>query len=710
MALISKIRKHSWVLVVMIALGLGGFVLMDVTNNQGILGSNRTIMAEVAGDKIDINEFNSLEQVVYGNSSGDPYARRNALWNYYMEKILLEKEAAAMGIGVGKDELLELQFGTNLSPVITRNLMDPNTGQVDRNRLQQFKTDIENNTLDPSIRPFWAYQEHDVVRERLKEKMINIIAKGLYVPTWMAEMIANEQNSKVDFLYTRVPFDAIPDADVALAEEDYSNYLKEHSKEFTQKEAVRKVEYVVFNVIPSAVDSQRYYQQMEKLTADFAATDDDSLFIQNNFGTIDGIYYKKSEVSSVISDTIFKVLEESVVGPYFDNGAYRAVKLLDKKMLPDSVRSRHILLRADMSNQQEVQQAFLTLDSLRILINSGIQTFDSLAVQYGQDGTAAKGGDLGFAGPNKMVKQFNDLIFYQAEPDSLYIIGTQFGVHLVEVTDRKFINNEEGVRLGFVSQEIIPSEETERKIEQEAIVFASESNTLEELHKALAGRTDLSFQTSEPLPRNAYAITNLGSGQSVRNIVRWAYGDDPSYEAPEVGDICKDVFSIQDPEKFYAGQFVIAGLKSAQKAGPPTLAAFKEDIEPAVLNKKKTQMIIEQLGAQATLQGAAEKFGVKVDTATNVAYGSSFIPNLGNEPKVVATAFKVDINNTSAPIEGNSGVFVVTPVNKPAVSAAPNLQLTRKTTGSTLKSQVQSRLVPFLEDERGVEDMRAKFY
>ena len=710
MALISKIRKHSWILVVMIALGLGGFVLMDVTNSQGILGSNRTIMAEVAGNKIDINEFNMLEQTVYGNSSGDPYARRNALWNYYLEKILLEQEAADLGIGVGKEELIDLQFGNTLSPVITRNFMDPNTGQVDRNRISQFKTAIENNTLDASIRPFWAYQEKDIIRERLKEKMVNMISKGMYVPTWMAEMISNDQNSKVDFLYTRVPFDAVPDTDVALSDEDYEAFLKDHAKEFTQKEQVRKVEYVVFDVMPSAADSQRILKQMEDLSASFAATDDDSLFIQNNFGTIDGVYYKKSEVSTIIADTVFKVLKESVIGPYFDNGAYRAVKLLDKKVLPDSVRSRHILIRADMANQAEVQQAFLTLDSLRVLVNSGVQTFDTLAKQFGQDGTSAKGGDLGFAAPNQMVKPFNDLIFYEAQPDSLYIIATQFGVHLVEVTDKKFVNNEEGVRLGFISQEIIPSEETERKIEQDAIVLASENNTLDDLRKALAGRTELTFETSEPLTRNSYSIGNLGSGQSARNIVRWAFGDDPGYEVPEVGDICKDIFTIQDPDKFYTDKFVIAGLKSVQKPGTPVLASVKEDIEPAVLNKKKAEMILEQLGKQPSLQDVAAKYSVSVDTAKNVSFGSNTIPNVGSEPKVVATAFKLDVNITSAPVEGNSGIFVIMPTYKPAVSTAPNLDLTRRTTGTTLKSQVQSRLIPFLQEEEGIKDNRAKFY
>lgn len=694
----------------MVGLGLGGFILMDVTSSQGMLGGGRVVMAEVAGEKIDINEFNSLEQTVYGNSGGDPYARRNALWSYYLEKILLEKEAEAIGIGVSKEELLDLQFGTNLSPVIQRNFSDPNTGQVDRNRLMEFKTAIENNTLEASLRPFWAYQEKDIIRERLKEKMISMMYKGMYVPTWMAEMIAEEQNAKADFLFARIPFTAIQDSEVTLSDADYKAYLAENAPQFQQKEPVRRIEYVVFDVVPSQADSQSIYKQMEEIAEAFSLTDDDSLFIQNNFGVIDGAYYKKGEIASAIADTVFNVLVETVIGPYEDAGAYRVVKVLDRKMLPDSVRSRHILVRADMTNQLEIQRAFQTLDSLRNLIKGGTESFEALAAQFGQDGSAAQGGDLGFAGPNMMVKPFNDLIFYEAEPDSLYIIGTQFGVHLVEVTDKKFINNEQAVRLGFVSMDIIPSEETERSIEREAIVLVTENNTLAELRTALASRSDVSFQTSPPLPRNAFFIPNVGSGQSARDIVRWAFGDDPSFEAPKVGDICKDVFTIQATDKFYTEQFVIAGLKSVQKAGSPALETVKDEIEQAVLNKKKASMIMERLGRPASVQEAASKFGVAVDTVRNVSFSAGTAPNLGNEPLVVATAFRTEVNATSAPVTGNSGVYVVAPTVKPPVSTSPNLALTRRTMAMTLRSQVEGRLIDFLKEKEGVDDNRANFF
>ena len=45
MALISKIRKNSWILIVLIGLGLGGFIIMDMTSGQqSIFGSQQFIV------------------------------------------------------------------------------------------------------------------------------------------------------------------------------------------------------------------------------------------------------------------------------------------------------------------------------------------------------------------------------------------------------------------------------------------------------------------------------------------------------------------------------------------------------------------------------------------------------------------------------------------------------------------------------------------
>ena len=89
MALISTIRKNSALIVVLIALGLLGFIIQDMTAGQNsIFGSMQSSIGKINGQKVDLNEFNRTESILYAGSAGDIYARRNALWDYFVEKAL----------------------------------------------------------------------------------------------------------------------------------------------------------------------------------------------------------------------------------------------------------------------------------------------------------------------------------------------------------------------------------------------------------------------------------------------------------------------------------------------------------------------------------------------------------------------------------------------------------------------------------------------
>jgi len=131
MALIQTIRKRgSLILVFMIGLGLIAFIMMDMTSGQqSAFGSNQSVMAEINGNKVDINEFSRVEQMLYGNGGGNIYANREQLWEFYLEKHVVEQEAEAIGLGVSKEELIDLQFGNNLSSIITSRFRDQATGQ-----------------------------------------------------------------------------------------------------------------------------------------------------------------------------------------------------------------------------------------------------------------------------------------------------------------------------------------------------------------------------------------------------------------------------------------------------------------------------------------------------------------------------------------------------------------------------------------------------
>ncbi len=77
MALIGQIRKNSWILIVMMALASLGVIIMYMSDDRtSLFGGSQFTMGKVNGEKIDWRNFSRVEDVMYRNSSADPYDRR----------------------------------------------------------------------------------------------------------------------------------------------------------------------------------------------------------------------------------------------------------------------------------------------------------------------------------------------------------------------------------------------------------------------------------------------------------------------------------------------------------------------------------------------------------------------------------------------------------------------------------------------------------
>jgi peptidyl-prolyl cis-trans isomerase SurA len=123
---------------------------------------------------------------------------------------------------------------------------------------------------------------------------------------------------------------------------------------------------------------------------------------------------------------------------------FHVLKLVDRKDVASGrvtqTRARHVLLRT--SPQLNAQTAARRLAEYRKQIESGGKTFEDIARQYSEDGSAASGGDLGWAAPGVMVPEFeqamNDLsIGGLSEP-----VTSRFGVHLIQVLERREVAQE----------------------------------------------------------------------------------------------------------------------------------------------------------------------------------------------------------------------------------------------------------------------------
>jgi peptidyl-prolyl cis-trans isomerase C len=105
---------------------------------------------------------------------------------------------------------------------------------------------------------------------------------------------------------------------------------------------------------------------------------------------------------------------------------------------PETVHASHILIRCAPDASDEVKKEKRTqIDSVRALVKSG-EKFADVAKKFSEDtGSAPSGGDLGFFGRGQMVPEFDAAAFSLKTNEISDVITTQFGYHVLIVTERK---------------------------------------------------------------------------------------------------------------------------------------------------------------------------------------------------------------------------------------------------------------------------------
>lgn len=98
-------------------------------------------------------------------------------------------------------------------------------------------------------------------------------------------------------------------------------------------------------------------------------------------------------------------------------------------------RARHILLRP--SAQLSQAQATAQLATWREQIVSGKASFEALAREHSQDGSARDGGNLGWASPGQFVPEFESTMDRLAPGQVSAPLVSRFGVHLIRVDERR---------------------------------------------------------------------------------------------------------------------------------------------------------------------------------------------------------------------------------------------------------------------------------
>jgi peptidyl-prolyl cis-trans isomerase D len=705
MATLQNIRNRGGLMVaIVIGLALGAFILGDMLNSGSkLMRPSQMKIAEINGESVQYPEFQKkVEQLseIYKMNTQQTQVDENTweqireqVWQSYLQENILGKATDKLGITVSAEELFDLVQGNNPDPIIQQLFRNQKTGQVDKSAILQFLKSLDTNAT-PLQKSYWLYIESQIKQNKLHSKYNNLISKGLFVTSDEAKKSLAAKNQNASFQYVVLSYSSIPDGEVKVSDSELKEYYNKHKDEYKQ-DKTRKIEYVTFEVLPSAADNAATQKWVTDSKPEFASAKDNQQYINVNSDTrFDPSYFKKENLSPTLAEWAFSAQPGDIYGPYFENNAYKLAKIDQFKMLPDSVQASHILINPQSVGS--VQKAQAKVDSIKKLIENGA-SFSELAMKFSEDkGSAVKGGDLGWFKRKQMVPEFEEAAF-GGEVNKLTIARTQFGFHLIKPTKKGKETNE--VRIAILSKNVEPSTETYQKIYAETSKFASENSTIESFNKSvLEKKLDKKIATLKEADRGVSGL------ESSRQLVRAAF----------LAEKSKVLVSNEGSSIFeFGNKFVIGVMTEATEEGNSTFEEAKIRVDLAVRKDKKAELLASKMSSAASgqsgLESVASKLSTTVKEASGVNFESTSIPSLGFEPAVIGTVSNLPENKISEPIEGNNGVYLakVTTITK---SADTNVNAEKNRLAQAMGYRSGSQVFESLKKLVDIVDKRSKFY
>ncbi len=696
MAVLEKIRQRSALLIGVIAVALFAFIIQDLIGN-GTLSQSSKDVGSINDKDISFEDFRvkvtNVEKSGQGITSTEA---ANRVWDQEVSVALLTSEFDKLGLQVGEKHLLEvLKTDQNIGG----NPMFLNAaGMFDVNKFKEF---FKSN---PEQAQFLKDREADA-ELNAKFQMYNTLVKaGLYTTVAEGKMQYEMEAGKANFSYVAGLFSSIKDSDVKISDADITSYMKTNEKKFKADES-REVEYVAIEDKPSTEDVSDIKAKLNSLLsgsvvynqatgkndtlAGFRTTKNMSEFVNSNSDVpYDSTYIAKNSLPAVDADKLFNLAPGEIYGPYVFGNYMCISKSLGKKS-GVNVKASHILISYEgtqVPNQKEKrskEEAKAKAEEVLAQVKANPDSFLMLAFTASDDSSAQQGGDLGYFGPNQMVKPFNDFVFNNSI-GSIGLVETPFGFHIIKVTDKQ-----DGIRLATVAQKVQASESTSDRIFTQATKF--EMAAADKDFNATAKEMKLTVAapvTLKPMDERFGPIGNQ------RTLVRWAFDKETS-----TGDVKR--FEVAN-----VGH-VIAKLKKVNKEGLMPVDQARPFVEPILIKEKKAEMLKAKMKG-TSMDAVAKAAGTTVLQATDVTLANPMLTGVGFEPKVVGTAFALAANKMSAPIEGTTGVYVV---QTKSVLKAPALK-DHASYVASLNSQNASqagRVLPALKDNAKIKDNRSQF-
>ena len=699
MATLQNIRNKSGLLLAVIGIAMLAFIGTDFMSSLGSGGGGSGFIGEVLGEDVLIQKFEQKvnegienwkiqnQQAVLNQTTISQI--RDQTWNQYVRELVMEKEFGKLGIDVSDDEFFELLQGVNVHPEISKvpSFQNPATGQFDRSRVLGYLKQIDQDqTGEAKVR--WVGFQKYLIGLIKTSKYNSLVGKAMYTTNEEAKIEFNSNTNNAIFNYVSIPFTSIDDADVEPNYDELERYYSDHKSEYEQ-EASKDVDFVVFSVVPSLEDDAETKITITNLVSDFEQEEDYTLMARRNSDNTNSrfVFTIEDDLKDQNLKDLFNTEVGTVYGPYLTTqGVYRIAKLVEVQNRPDSVEARHILIKP--TETMSLDSVNERINVIKAQVESGA-SFGVLAQQNSEDqGSVIKGGDLGWFSEGAMVDEFNEACFTSNRGD-LSVVTSQFGVHLIEVT--QISRKVKKAKIAYIDRNVEPSTETFNNYYSQAAQFAGKMLNAGIAFDSLVNEKNLVKRSDSKVQSDKQTIAGLPNS---REMVRWM-------NTAEVGAISQ-VFQFDN-------SYVVAYLSKEYKDGVISLSDIKEQITALVVKEKKAINISERISS-INLASIAEEFSLSVVNNQKATLANLSVQGIGYEPELVGCIFATEVGFVSNPITGTNAVFVVEVTVKDEAKLTGDFSLQKSQIETQASSYSNEASYNALKEVADIQDNRADFY
>lgn len=696
-------------LVIFVGLALFAFIAGDAWRLFQSHTADQTV-GSINGEKLSAIEFQKMYEEytnVFKFARGtnalteeEQNQIKDEVWNSYITNKLIADEAEKIGLTATAAELQAIvNDGTN--PILMQTPFRNQQGAFDKDILNGFLAQYESNKDNMQfveqykpVYDYWKFIEKTIMQNILISKYQALIQNSFIGNPIVAKNNYETSNNTYDIEVAAYPYSALKEGDYTATDSEVKKLYNERKSGYKNLAETRNIKYVSFHVTPSAEDRAELNKELTEWADSLKAGNEDYATIarqSNSKAAYSELAWQKSAYPEEVQVRLDSVGINNVVGPIYNQSddSYTVFKTIAKSNVADSIQYRMLAISAETP-----EKTTALADSILAALKGGAD-YKEIAKKYGQENsdsiwlTSAQYEGSPVAGND--AELIGNILSAKKGVYTMVSLDNSPAKFIFQVIDSK--NIVEKYNTIVIKRTAEFSKDTYNAAYNKFSQYVASCKTLDDLEKK-AEEYGYRVTTQNNITTAAHNIANLSG---TREAHRWIFKAGKEEISPLYECGASDYL-------------LVVGLAEINPKGYTAIEQLKPMLAYEISNDKKAAKIISEIKGKK-MDELKKEANVKTCETKRITFNApAYISaTAASEPAISAAVTKMNIGEESAPIKGNSGVYVIKLIAKDTKQGEFNA----KSEEDKMKAQGSreaSRLLYSLLQKAEIEDNRYLFF